>query len=269
MRAKLRGFTLIELLIVVAIIAILAAIAVPNFLEARVRAMVARVKSDQRTYTTAIQAYAVDWNEYPVWMKSSKRGPVTKPKPGNISIDLSSLLKPFEETLIPLSTPVAYITDAFIAEPFNNKQGQILFRGGKTPDETGGVRRLPLDGEVFPIYLYVGLPGESFDSTLMLILENLLPAGGHPGTPEEIKADAESILRKRFFIISPGPDGLYSYDRCVLEQSGGGGSINETCLYAQVVDVSVERVGGIYDPTNGTVSRGELVRTQSGIMMDR
>jgi prepilin-type N-terminal cleavage/methylation domain-containing protein len=59
---KVRGFTLIELLIVVAIIAILAAIAVPNFLEAQVRAKVSRVKSDQRSLATAIESYTVDWN---------------------------------------------------------------------------------------------------------------------------------------------------------------------------------------------------------------
>lgn len=59
-----KGFTLIELLIVVAIIAILAAIAVPNFLEAQTRAKVARVKSDHRTLATALEVYMTDYNSY-------------------------------------------------------------------------------------------------------------------------------------------------------------------------------------------------------------
>ena len=62
---KPSGFTLIELLIVVAIIAILAAIAVPNFLEAQTRAKVSRVKADQRSLATAIESYSIDWNTYP------------------------------------------------------------------------------------------------------------------------------------------------------------------------------------------------------------
>ena len=62
---KNRGFTLIELLIVVAIIAILAAIAVPNFLEAQTRAKIARVKADIRSVVTALEAYRVDENRYP------------------------------------------------------------------------------------------------------------------------------------------------------------------------------------------------------------
>src|SRR5512135_2812993 len=62
---KRKGFTLIELLIVVAIIAILAAIAVPNFLEAQVRSKVSRVRTDHRSMATAIEAYYVDNNSYP------------------------------------------------------------------------------------------------------------------------------------------------------------------------------------------------------------
>jgi prepilin-type N-terminal cleavage/methylation domain-containing protein len=59
------GFTLIELLIVVAIIAILAAIAIPNFLAAQVRAKISRVHSEMRTIVTGLEAYYTDNNEYP------------------------------------------------------------------------------------------------------------------------------------------------------------------------------------------------------------
>jgi type II secretion system protein G len=60
-----KGFTLIELLIVVAIIAVLAAIAVPNFLEAQTRAKVSRIQTDQRVIYLACETYLLDHNRYP------------------------------------------------------------------------------------------------------------------------------------------------------------------------------------------------------------
>ncbi|MFH1741376.1 MAG: prepilin-type N-terminal cleavage/methylation domain-containing protein [bacterium] len=60
-----RGFTLIELLIVVAIIGVLAAIAVPNFLNAQMKAKVARAVSDMNSVAFAISCYHMDRNSYP------------------------------------------------------------------------------------------------------------------------------------------------------------------------------------------------------------
>ena len=61
----MRAFTLVELLIVVAIIAILSTIAVPNFLEAQTRSKVTRAQADQKTIATALESYAVDHQRYP------------------------------------------------------------------------------------------------------------------------------------------------------------------------------------------------------------
>lgn len=106
------AFTLIELLIVVAIIGILAAIAVPNFLNAQVRAKVARVESDFRTLATALESYYLDANGYPPY---GQWGGHTSPRYFNV-----------------LSTPVAYLTNPeAVDDPFQVREDQ---------DKQGGFR---------------------------------------------------------------------------------------------------------------------------------
>ena len=60
---KNRGFTLVEIMIVVAIIALLAAIAVPGFLRARKRAQGTTVKNDLRLIDAAKDQYAIEYNK--------------------------------------------------------------------------------------------------------------------------------------------------------------------------------------------------------------
>jgi prepilin-type N-terminal cleavage/methylation domain-containing protein len=56
------GFTLVEIMIVVAIIALLAAIAVPGFLRARKRSQATRILNDLRMIDSAVDQYAIETN---------------------------------------------------------------------------------------------------------------------------------------------------------------------------------------------------------------
>ncbi|MCA9450813.1 MAG: prepilin-type N-terminal cleavage/methylation domain-containing protein [Candidatus Omnitrophica bacterium] len=106
-RSLKRGFTLIELLIVIAIILILIAIALPNFLEAQIRARIAKAQSEMKTLATATVSYRLDWNNVdPI---SSGPGPVGGVERiswwGFASFDLTS--------------PVAYLTSLPV-DPFSD-----------------------------------------------------------------------------------------------------------------------------------------------------
>lgn len=110
--SKRIGFTLIELLIVVAVIAILAAIAVPNLLTAQMRSKVSRVKSEIRTVVTALEAYRLDHNRYP--FPSDENGVQTgRPYDGTMKL---------EQALLPtvMTTPASYLSSRF-EDPFVDK----------------------------------------------------------------------------------------------------------------------------------------------------
>lgn len=118
----LRAFTLIELLIVVAIIAILAAIAVPNFLEAQTRSKISRALSDVRTLATVLELYRVDGNVYPPHAELLNTGVYQYPAVtgGLTTIDLLPLT--------PLTSPVAYLT-SIPRDPFMSTKAGIAGLG--------------------------------------------------------------------------------------------------------------------------------------------
>jgi type II secretion system protein G len=188
------GFTLIELLIVVAIIAILAAIAVPNFLEAQTRSKVSRAKADMRSLATATESYRVDNNRYPI--PSDEDG---------IQVPLNLATTEVFETRasIAITTPVAYITSR-IQEPFFNQNGDVENRE----------------------YHY----GTRF------YLETL------EGDDEEFEEFIEAMTFAvrpsiQYFYLSHGPD--LDHDSPELDENPDGPAL--------------------YDPTNGTVSSGDIV----------
>ncbi len=102
------AFTLIELLIVVSVVAILSAVALPNFLEAQCRAKVARVRADHRTLATALEAYYADQGAYP-------------------SAEINGTMKWAKW----ITTPVAYLSRVHIDDPFTG------------PTALGGITSIP------------------------------------------------------------------------------------------------------------------------------
>jgi len=197
-----RGFTLIELLIVVAIIAILAAIAVPNFLEAQVRSKVSRQKSNMRTVATALEAYMVDYNRYPLttWTPFDLF-------PGGYE---PSQLKVYPGAL---TTPVSFISSAAAMED--------IFR---LPHNYSN----PLANQVY--YL----------PTLVYLV-----AGPYTGLENDNTYRLQDRRYGAWTLRSAGPDQYYQNLPGVRADYGAGGW----------------HLAG-YDPTNGTVSCGDIYRSQ-------
>lgn len=121
-KLKPSGFTLIELLIVVAIIAILAAIAVPNFLEAQTRAKVSRAKADMKAMVTATETYRLDYTNY---MVSSNPSNIYGPSQWGISNEedydlILGYANVHYDALFRLTSPVSYMSSLPASGPFGS-----------------------------------------------------------------------------------------------------------------------------------------------------
>jgi len=204
-----RAFTLIELLIVVAIIAILAAIAVPNFLEAQTRAKVARTKADMRSLDVGLTAYQLDANSYPF----------------QNALQRAVRIEPYvhTETLERLTTPIAYLTGLFsFRSPFKSTG---WYNGGTLTAKN--VYRAG-EAELSQIYWY----------------------GARNATDSNDRASiwGETIKPLWWFTQSAGPEGM-------------GFAVNNALNSLDESPASYGLVNSIiYDPTNGTVSRGGIWR---------
>ena len=233
-----RAFTLIELLIVVAIIAILAAIAVPNFLEAQTRARVSRVASALRTIATGLGAYRVDNNLFPEGTDNPNLydarigeflGPLAK---GYYGIRTRTGTTQTAGThFATLTTPIAYLVE-FPTDPF-------------IPDARG-----------FLTYCYRSekIRGDGYiltsfgpDRDLFEAEDGRLGVGTRNPNPLSTWSDGNSPARlgdineRAVIMVFEGNAAML--DR--VEDAGG--------FRAALADLG-------YDPTNGTVSDGDLWR---------
>jgi len=195
MSKREKGFTLIELLIVVAIIAILAAIAVPNFLEAQIRSKVSRAKSDMRSLKVALEAYRLDNQSYPrdilgvgTWTTWNQ-----------------------------LTTPIAYLT-SIPPSPFKYKE------------------------YVSAGYNDIGLPAYDYAQ-----YDHVMTYRGETTMrPEAIRCQALSIF---YVVTCAGPD----QDLDIVWSNIDGLGRQDAAARAM-----------LYDPTNGTVSSGDIIMTSKG-----
>ena len=203
------GFTLIELLIVVAIIAILAAIAVPNFLEAQIRSKVTRTRADVRSLATALESYAVDNNNgYPIDGAKANDGQAFWYIPGGQTIAGGTC---------GLTSPVAYISSGKLVDPFRTVSDATAAKTADAPDSNY------FTADDYRRYRY------------------RLFKYSYGGVPAKVPVYEE--IHGKWEITGAGPDRTLNFNYPTVDGQG--------------MELSAP-----YDSTNGTTSRGDVIRTQ-------
>ena len=201
-----RAFSLVELLMVVAVIGILSAAALPNYLEAQTRAKVSASKANINTLTVALEVYAVDNHAYP-----STRALFPEDRLGILA----------EKQCLALVHPINYLGNATFKDPFARARELTYFRDLPSRPAPRGIN--------------------ATNSLLYFNYTNLA-----------INWEMPCLERKGAAVVSLGPDNLDSL--------GAYRPVSVEC-FRQMYPYSGgahHPVNTVYDPTNGTVSLGDI-----------
>jgi len=175
------GFTLIELLIVVAIIGILAAIAVPNFLNAQMKAKIARVEAEFKTISTAFEMYRLDNGDLPRW------GPLG-----------------WAAAWARFTTPIPYMTIRAI-DPFESKYEFEFQSDHNWYEYSASKGNIPMKslepGKVVTDYILASYGPNGFDDTRQI--------SDYPNTQEFLSFDLSHGIRSNGDILKESHDGLH------------------------------------------------------------
>ncbi len=218
------GFTLIELLIVVAIIGILAAIAVPNFLNAQIKAKVSRSYSDMRSTLTAIEQLRLDkgvllvdfWDDDTTWgrdrIAETFNGVGNRPEASRRQLDV----------LAPLTSPISYMSSV-PKDPFAPKSLQ---------DASGGhSERFGISGN--DVYYYADNDPKN-------------PSGDYGGTQYDPPLEEGDYMMMAF---APAAEEMYGGSNGIrygvpYDASNGIVSIGDIMMRSGGGPVRVNRLGG-------------------------